>query len=256
MVVGRQLGRLEDHLQVRVPARLLDLRDLLDDARVVAGQVRLAGDHHVDLVRAGGDRLARVLQAHLERALPGRERGRDRRDVDAGARPPHRERRRPAPGRRRRRRSWGSRAGPVPGRRPWRASWRTLPGVSAPSSVVRSSIEIARRIPCCLDSVLIERLASVATRSSTATRSTCGRRRTVRTPSSVPPEGPPDRHCAHPCTRGRFGAWHPSGGSRTSRPLAGNRRPSPPFPSPRCWRCSAPPGTPRWRACWPASPPR
>src|SRR5215217_1776178 len=65
------------------------------------------------------------------------------------------------------------------------ASWRTLPGVSAPSSVVRSSIETARRMPCFFASVLIERLASVATRSSTATRSTCGRRRAVLTPSSL-----------------------------------------------------------------------
>src|SRR5215210_5582826 len=79
------------------------------------------------------------------------------------------------------------------------ASWRTLPGVSAPSRVVRSSMDTARRIPCCLDSVLIERLASVETRSSTATRSTWGSRRTVRTPPSVPPEGPPERRCARSC---------------------------------------------------------
>src|SRR5436190_4559081 len=65
------------------------------------------------------------------------------------------------------------------------ASWRTLPGVSAPSSVVRSSIETASRIPCCLASVLIDRLASVETRSSTATRSTWGSLRAVRTSSSL-----------------------------------------------------------------------
>src|SRR3954447_16823966 len=65
------------------------------------------------------------------------------------------------------------------------ASWRTLPGGSAPSSGARSSIETAKRMPCCLASVLIERLASVETRSSTATRSTCGSRRAVRTPSSL-----------------------------------------------------------------------
>ena len=46
-------------------------------------------------------------------------------------------------------------------------SWRTLPGVSAPSSVVRSTIETARRMPCCLAVVLIERLPSWAARSST-----------------------------------------------------------------------------------------
>src|SRR5436190_14117510 len=55
--------------------------------------------------------------------------------------------------------------------------WRTLPGVSAPSSVVRSSIDTARRMPCCLAVVLIERLPSVAARSSMPTRSTWGRRR-------------------------------------------------------------------------------
>ena len=56
-------------------------------------------------------------------------------------------------------------------------SCRTLPAVSAPSSVVRSSTETARRIPCCLAVVLIERLPSCAARSSTPTRSTCARRR-------------------------------------------------------------------------------
>ena len=55
--------------------------------------------------------------------------------------------------------------------------WRTLPGVSAPSSVVRSIIDTASRMPCCLAVVLIERLPSVAARSSMPTRSTCGSRR-------------------------------------------------------------------------------
>ena len=51
---------------------------------------------------------------------------------------------------------------------------RTLPAVSEPSSVVRSIIDTARRMPCCLAVVLMERLPSVAARSSTPTRSTCG----------------------------------------------------------------------------------
>ena len=55
--------------------------------------------------------------------------------------------------------------------------WRTLPAVSAPSSVVRSTIDTARRMPCCLAVVLIERLPSTAARSSMPTRSTCGSRR-------------------------------------------------------------------------------
>src|SRR4051812_36593593 len=55
-----------------------------------------------------------------------------------------------------------------------RQSWRTLPSVSWPSSVVRSSMEMASRMPAALESVLIERLPSSAARSSTPTRSTCG----------------------------------------------------------------------------------
>src|SRR5436309_2543131 len=55
--------------------------------------------------------------------------------------------------------------------------WRTLPAVSAPSSVVRSSIETASLMPCCLAVVLIDRLPSWAARSSTPTRSTCASRR-------------------------------------------------------------------------------
>ena len=54
---------------------------------------------------------------------------------------------------------------------------RTLPGVSAPSSVVRLVIDTTRRMPCCFAVVLIERLPSVAARSSMPTRSTweaCG----------------------------------------------------------------------------------
>src|SRR3954452_23341424 len=52
------------------------------------------------------------------------------------------------------------------------ASWVTLPGVSWPSSVVRSTIEIASLIAACWDSALIERFPSTAARSSTPTRST------------------------------------------------------------------------------------
>ena len=55
--------------------------------------------------------------------------------------------------------------------------WRTLPGVSAPSSVVRSVIDTASRMPCSFALVFIERLPSTAARSSMPTRSTWGRRR-------------------------------------------------------------------------------
>ena len=55
--------------------------------------------------------------------------------------------------------------------------WRTLPGVSAPSSVVRSIIDVARRMPSRLAEVLIERRPSAAARSSTPTRLTGVRER-------------------------------------------------------------------------------
>src|SRR3954469_817590 len=55
------------------------------------------------------------------------------------------------------------------GHTPFAHRWRTWPAVSAPSSVVRSIIEVASRIPWRLASFLIERLPSVAARSSTRT---------------------------------------------------------------------------------------
>src|SRR4051794_23955295 len=55
--------------------------------------------------------------------------------------------------------------------------WRTLPGVSAPSSVVRSIIDTAMRIPSRLAVVLIDRRPSAAARSSTPTRLTGMRER-------------------------------------------------------------------------------
>src|SRR5437762_10472446 len=53
-------------------------------------------------------------------------------------------------------------------------SARTLPGVSWPSRVVRSIIEMAMSSAHCLAVVLMDRLASVAARASTPTRSTPG----------------------------------------------------------------------------------
>ena len=156
-----------------VAAGLLHLLDLLDDARVVAGQVGVARDDHVDLVGARGDRLARLLELDLHRGLPGREAGRHRGDVHAGALERARGRRPPATGRRRPRRTTGSRDGSAPGTPPWPRAARPCPGVSWPSSVVRSTIETARRIALQLgDSALIERLPSPAARSSMPTRST------------------------------------------------------------------------------------
>ena len=48
----------------------------------------------------------------------------------------------------------------------------TLPGVSWPSRVVRSIMRIASSSACTFDSRLIDRFASVAARSSSATAST------------------------------------------------------------------------------------
>ena len=70
---------------MRLAAGLLDLHDLVEDLRVPAGEERAAVDHHVDLVGAERDRVLDLAHLHVERALPGRERGRDRRDLHAGA---------------------------------------------------------------------------------------------------------------------------------------------------------------------------
>src|SRR3954447_8415574 len=60
------------------------------------------------------------------------------------------------------------------GRSAFAHSARTLPGVSWPSSVVRSIIEIARSIAQALAVVLIERVERVAPRASAPTWSTPG----------------------------------------------------------------------------------
>ena len=55
-----ELAGLEDHLEVRLAAGLLDRDDLVEDRAVVAGQEGAAVDDHVDLVGARLDRR-RVL---------------------------------------------------------------------------------------------------------------------------------------------------------------------------------------------------
>src|SRR5216683_3073750 len=74
VVVRAELTRLEDHLEVRGPACLLDGDDLLVDLLVVAGEKRAAVDHHVHLVRARRDRVLDLGNLHRGEALPGRER--------------------------------------------------------------------------------------------------------------------------------------------------------------------------------------
>src|SRR5262245_26866748 len=63
------------------------------------------------------------------------------------------------------------------GRRPLAHSARTLPGVSAPSRVVRSTIRIARASAHALAVVLMDLVPSVATRCSAPIWSTPGRPR-------------------------------------------------------------------------------
>ena len=88
VVVGPELAGLEDHLEVRVAARLLHLHDLVVDLRVAAGEERAAVDDHVDLVRAELDRRANVRDLHGRRVLARREPGGDRRDLHAAVAEP------------------------------------------------------------------------------------------------------------------------------------------------------------------------
>ena len=69
VVVRLELAGLEDDLEVRVAGRLLDLDDLLEHGRVVAGQERAAIDDHVDLVGAGVDRRARLGELDVTERL-------------------------------------------------------------------------------------------------------------------------------------------------------------------------------------------
>ena len=86
VVVRAELAGLEDHLQVRRPHASLTRDDLVDDLRVAAGEEGAAVDHHVDLVRAELERPAHVVELHLDRRLPRRERRRDGGDLDRRAR--------------------------------------------------------------------------------------------------------------------------------------------------------------------------
>ncbi len=80
-----EFAGLEDDLEMRVAAGLLDGRDLVEDEAVIAGEERAARDHHVDLIGALIDRHARIFEFHVERRLAARKGRRDRRDVDSAA---------------------------------------------------------------------------------------------------------------------------------------------------------------------------
>src|SRR3954466_7736280 len=71
--------------------------------------------------------------------------------------------------------TWGQDGSAGSGRRPFAHSPRTLPGVSAPSSVVRSMQRMARSIARALDEVFTDLEARVAARASAPTWSTPGR---------------------------------------------------------------------------------
>ena len=90
VVVGAELARLEDHLEVGASARLLDPHDLVEDLRVAAREEGSAVDHHVDLVGAELDGVAHVCELDVDRRLARGKRGRDRCDLHAGARQPRR----------------------------------------------------------------------------------------------------------------------------------------------------------------------
>ena len=75
------------------------------------------------------------------------------------------------------------------GRIAFEQSAATFPGVSAPSSVVRSIMRTASSNACSFDSFLIERFASVAARSSSATASTAPIRGSLGSSGSSNPRG-------------------------------------------------------------------
>ena len=144
---------------MRLAADLLHAPDLVVHLGVVPGEEGTAVDDHVDLVRPELGDARGLLDLQLRRNLPRGERGR-RGHLDAAPR---------ARARARAARGWGRRTRPPPGapsgrRGPGRIAFEQsaaiLPGVSAPSSVVRSIIRTARSSAKSFDSRLIERVAS------------------------------------------------------------------------------------------------
>ena len=160
VVVGGQLAGLQDHLEPGVAAGGLDRPDLVEHHAVPAGQEGAPVDHHVDLVGTG-----LRPPAGCRRASPPRWSDRTGNAVATAAtltplprtvstaiaarsgrrRPPRRVAR---PG------TSGS------GSIALRHRLRTLPSVSAPSRVVRSTIEMARSMAASLEAFLIDRVAS------------------------------------------------------------------------------------------------
>ena len=142
----------------RPAAGRLDAHDVVEHLAVPAGEEGSAVDHHVDLGGAGIDR--HLVSASLPPDWIGR-RGKPWPPSDLDARAGKRldgDRHHVGIDADRRRRGVSGLSGS--GCRALRASVRTLPGVSAPSSVVRSTIEIARSIAASFEAFLIDRVAS------------------------------------------------------------------------------------------------
>ena len=175
VVERRKLCCFEDDFQMSAAAGLLGGDDLVEDLQVMPGQERPAIDHHVDLGGAGRHRVADVVQLRLEAGPSGREGGGHTGDRHRTAAQAPRPRSRPGRGRRRPRRPTAPSASVGSGRTALAHSERTLPGVSAPSRVVRSTMLIAVSIAHALAVVLMLRVASPAARPSAPTWSTPGR---------------------------------------------------------------------------------
>src|ERR687894_2156263 len=117
---------------------------------------------------------------------------------------------------------------PGSGRRALAARLRTLPGVSAPSSVVRSTIEIAVSMAQALAVVLIDRVPSTPTRASAPTWSTPGR--PCRKARKAASERVTSRYGAGGSRRGGIAAAGASGSSTwvmpafSPAPVRGGRR--------------------------------
>ena len=208
---------------MRVAARGLDRDDLVEHRRVVARQEGAAVDDHVDLVGAGRDRRPRLGELDVEERLARREARRHARDCTpvpasasrATATTSGRCRSRPRGGWTGRRAAGGS---------PFAHSARTLPGVSFPSSVVRSIIRIARSSAQTLDAFLIDRFVSDATRSWIPTASTG-----VTRPSRLPrlPARPSNARMSS-CARSRVAVSR-----ATDVVMARELRPAPALRAPR-----------------------
>ena len=148
--------------------------DLVEDVQVVAGQERAAVDDHVDLVGAGRRRRPDVGELDVQAGPAGGERRWRRWRRGCRCPLPRPLATRPGRGRRRPPRPRGTVGSAGSGRMALAHSARTLPGVSWPSRVVRSIIEIARSSAQPLAVVLIDRVASTAARASAPTWSTPG----------------------------------------------------------------------------------